>query len=79
MDPSVSAAQRMLAKVRDFVRDDLDDEERRLFAALVAPGIARAYDDDDTSGFGLVAWRAAAVPGSLVEALRDGGVRVVGL
>lgn len=75
----MSAAERMLEKVRDFVREELDDEERRLFAALVAPGVARAYGEDDASGFGLVEWRPSAVPSSLVDALRKDGVRVVGL
>lgn len=72
------AARRMLEKVKGFVAE-LDDEERSLFAALVAPGVARAYGTDETSGFGLVDWRPDAVPSSLVDALRAEGVRIVGL
>lgn len=73
------AAKRMLEKVKAFVSEQLDDEERPLFAALVAPGVASAYGADETSGFGLVEWRPDAVPGALVDALRAEGVRVVGL
>lgn len=75
----MSAAQRMLEKVKAFVSDELDDEERPLFAALVAPGVAHAYGADEASGFGLVEWRPDAVPDALVDALRAEGVRVVGL
>ena len=33
-----AAARRLLAKIRSFVADQLDDHEAALFAALVAPG-----------------------------------------
>lgn len=75
-----AAAQRLLAKIRTFVADQLDDDEAALFAALVAPGVARAYQDDDVQGFGSdVDWRPGALPDSLAEAVRDGGIRVEGL
>ena len=82
-DPA--AARRLLAKIRTFVADQLDDDEAALFAALVAPGVARAYQDDgggEVQGFGLgsdVDWRPGALPDSLAEAVRDGGIRVEGL
>ena len=79
-DTDRAAARRLLAKIRAFVADQLDDEEAALFAALVAPGVARAYQDDDVEGFGSdVDWRPGALPDSLAEAVRDGGIRVEGL
>ena len=75
-----AAARRLLAKIRAFVTDQLDDKEAALFAALVAPGVARAYQDDDVASFGSdVDWRPGALPDSLAQAVRDGGIRVEGL
>ena len=76
-----AAARRLLAKIRTFVADQLTDDEAALFAALVAPGVARAYQDDgEVQGFGSdVDWRPGALPDSLAEAVRDGGIRVEGL
>ena len=77
-----AAAQRLLAKIRTFVAEQLDDDEAALFAALVAPGVARAYEDDEDEvhGFGSdVDWRPGALPDSLAEAVRNGGIRVEGL
>jgi hypothetical protein len=78
--PGRDAADRLLVKVRAFVAERLDEEEAALFAALVAPGIARAYVEDDVVGFGAdVDWRPGALPDSLAEAVRSGGIRVEGL
>lgn len=72
-------AERLLDKVRGFV-DTLDDDERAVFAALVAPGVAQAYrSEDDVVGFGEVGWSPDALPESLVRVLREQGVRVEGL
>jgi len=73
------AAERLLAKLRVFVAEQLDEEERALFAALVAPGVARAYGEPEVEGFGVAGWSLSALPSSLVRALQDQGVRVVGL
>jgi hypothetical protein len=74
------AADRLLAKVREFVAEDLDDEEAALFGALVAPGIARAYEGEEVVGFDSeVDWRPGALPDSLAEAVRSRGIRVEGL
>ena len=79
----IEAARRLIEKIRRFVRDDLDDSERPLFATLVAPGVAQAYrevvPDDDVDGFGIVDWSPDALPRALVEALHRSDVRVVGL
>ena len=79
------AAERLLSKIRRFVAEELDDEEAALFAALVAPGVARAYEtetESDVVGFAGgsdVDWRPGALPESLAEAVRAGGIRVEGL
>jgi hypothetical protein len=70
------AADSLLRKIRTFVAEELDDEEAALFAALVAPGIAQAYQADEV---GDVDWHPRALPDSLAEAVRDGGIRVEGL
>jgi hypothetical protein len=77
MEPE--AAVRLIEKIRTFVADDLDEEERPLFAALLAPGVARAFDTVEVEGFEMVEWQPSALPRTLVDALRDAGVRVEGL
>jgi len=89
MTEDLDVARRLLAKLRTFVRTQLDDEESKMFASLLAPGVSLAYAErsDDVSGFASagssggpeVDWRPDALAGSLGEALREGGVRVVGL
>lgn len=73
------AAARLLEKLRVFVAEQLDEEERALFAALVAPGVARAYGEPEVEGFGVAGWSLSTLPASLVRALQDQDVRVVGL
>ena len=62
-----------------------------MFATLMAPGVLSAYVDggDEVTGFGVsgagtaagpeVDWRPSVLADALGEALREGGVRVVGL
>lgn len=73
-----AAADRLLAKIRTFVADELSDEEAALFAALVAPGVARAAPGADATGPD-GEWCPHALPDSLVAAVRAGGLRVEGL
>lgn len=75
---SAEAAGRLLDKLRSFVTDELDDDERALLAVLLAPGVALAYPEDEVVGFS-ADWRATALPEVLAEALRSGGIRVEGL
>jgi hypothetical protein len=76
----MDAADRLLEKIRRFVATELDDEERELFATLLAPGVALAHEpQDEVSGFAMTDWRPTALPESLGETLRRGGVRVEGL
>lgn len=80
------AADRLFAKLREFTAG-LDPEERALFSALVAPGVASAYDDasDDVTGFSLddeddiVMWSPQRLPDALADVIRDRDVRVEGL
>jgi hypothetical protein len=72
-----AAADSLLGKIRTFVAEELDDQEAALFAALVAPGVARAHRADGVVGD--VDWEPGALPDSLAEAVRDGGIRVEGL
>lgn len=78
MDPE--AATRLISKLRAFVIEALDDDERTLLAMLLAPGVDRAYADaDEVTGYGLEQRSAVPFPEALVDALRSSGVRVVGL
>jgi hypothetical protein len=70
VDPEI-AAQSMLAKLRDFMAQQLDAEERAMLAALLTPGIARAYVDREVEGFGLVDWLPETLPTALATALRQ--------
>ena len=80
-DPELrtDAAERMLDKLRGFVAG-LEPEERSLFAALVAPGIAAAWtgEDVEVEGFG-AAWSATQVHEHLRRAIRRQDVRIEGL
>ena len=73
------AATRLLAKIREFVAHELDEDERELFAALLAPGVAQAYDETEVAGFAAIDWSTKPFPEALTEALRDAGIRVTGL
>jgi len=70
-------ADRLLAKLRRFTAE-LDEDERAMLGALLAPGVAKAYEPEVT-GFEVVEWGPASLPGALAQALRDGGVGVTGL
>jgi len=54
-------------------------ESQLLLAALLAPGLARAWqDDEDVSGFGSVTWLPERLPEDLHRAVREQGLRVDG-
>ncbi len=71
------AVERLLAKLRRFVAEDLDDEERVVLAALLAPAVAAAYGGDELAGFGVTA--LAPLPDLLADAMQRAALRVVGL
>src|SRR4051794_24397266 len=74
-----AVAARLLDKLRAFV-GSLDDEERAVMAALLAPGVASAYTDPepDVVGFGKssVAWAPARLPDALTGRIRHQHLRV---
>jgi hypothetical protein len=85
-----AVAARLLEKLRVFV-GALDDEERAVMAALLAPGVASAYTgpelEPEVVGFGMNstpperdgaerAWSPERLPDSLTDRIRDQGVRI---
>ena len=75
-DPA-AAGGRLIDKLRDFA-GGLDDEERRLLAALLAPGIDAAWKEPaEVSGFGLE-WSPDTLPTHLADAIRNRDLRVEG-
>jgi hypothetical protein len=75
------ASERLIEKIRWFARERLDEQERALFGALLAPGIAAAYRDASTEveGFVLTDWAPGSIPEDLARSLREKGVRVSGI
>ncbi len=69
--------ERLLVKLRRFLADELDEEERVALGALLAPGIAAAYGDTEVSGFGTT--DLTPLHELLAEVLGRSGIRVVGL
>lgn len=77
-DDTMAAAERLIDKIRAFV-ERLDDLERPLMAALLAPGIDAAWSDDaeleaDT-GFEL-GWTPQHLPAHLCDAVQRADVRI---
>ena len=92
MSEDIEVARRLLAKLRSFVSNELDEAEGEMFASLLAPGVSLAFaegGDDEVAGFAGtgadvpgdpdVGWDRDALAGALSGALRASGVRVVGL
>lgn len=69
-----NAATRLLDKLKHFAAS-LDDEERELLAALLAPGVAAAYDE--VEGFG-TGWSMGTLPRHLADAIEGRGLRIEG-
>ncbi len=69
------AADRLLDKLKEFAAA-LDAEERALLAALLAPGVASAHEEEpEVEGF---AWRPGALPDHLADTIRSRDLRVEG-
>ena len=77
-ETATAAADRLLHKLREFAQS-LDDHERALLAALLAPGVTRALEEDDVEAYGLVEWLPERLPAALAEAIRGRNVRIEGL
>ncbi len=71
-----AASDRLLGKVREFVIRELDDEERALFARLLAPGVAAVFAEDEVAGFQMVEWPEDGISAALAAALARAGMRV---
>lgn len=54
-DAAAQTADSLLAKLRTFVREELDDDERAAFAVLLAPALVDLASGpaDDVAGFGV--------------------------
>lgn len=73
------AARALIVKVRDFAAT-LDDLERSLFAALLAPGVHAAWDESDDAGSAAgwsATWSADRLPAHLAAAVRDAELKIV--
>ena len=71
------AAERLLDKLRTFIQG-LDPDERLALAALIGPGIALAYRDDDVEGFAQ-SWEPSQLPEHLATMIRAKNLRIEGL
>jgi hypothetical protein len=72
------ATESLLEKMRSFI-GSLDEAERTAFAALIGPGVALAYrDEDDVEGFGST-WEPNRLPDHLAEMVRAHDLRIEGL
>jgi hypothetical protein len=73
-----SPETRALAKLRAFIRDGLEPDERIVVASLLAPAVAQAFDggDPEVEGFGVVEWKPT-LPETLADQIRGSGMKVV--
>lgn len=62
------AAATLLSKVREFI-ETLGDEERQVFAAMLAPAVTEAWEADEVAGFD--AWSPTRVQDHLHRAIRN--------
>lgn len=68
----------MLEKLSEFA-SHLDDDERAALHALLVPGIAGAFDDDEVAGHATTTWTPGALPDWLVAAIAERGLRIDGI
>ena len=69
-------AERLLEKLRRFIRDDLDERERAVMAVLVAPAIARANGTPDLTDTSPGKWDPAPLPDHLLRAMSAAAIRI---
>ena len=73
------AADRLIAKLRQFAEQDLDPDERAVLARLLAPGVSLAFDESEVEGFQMVDWPEDDLSSALAAALGRSRLRVEGL
>jgi hypothetical protein len=74
LDPAVASAA--LAKLRVFV-ESLDEDERAVVAALLAPAVAQAYaEEPEVVGFEAHDWLPTHLPEVLRDEVRTHGWRI---
>lgn len=74
LDPAVASAA--LGKLRVFV-ESLDDDERAVLAALLAPAVAQAYGEEaEVVGFTAQDWLPTRLPDVLADEVRSHGWRI---
>jgi hypothetical protein len=72
------AARRLVLKLRTFMANELDADERALFGALIIPGLSQALlDGDDVQGFAMTSWTPRDLPDALVIALQESSLRLL--
>ena len=74
-----AAAERLIAKIREFAQRDLDPDERALLARLLAPGVALVFDESEVEGFRMAEWPQDDLSTALAQALRSSPLRLEGL
>lgn len=74
---AIVVASELIDKVRRFA-DQLDPQERQMLAALLSPGIAAAYPDDDEVSLYSADWSITRLPEHLRIAIQDRSLRVEG-
>jgi hypothetical protein len=85
-EPVVSApdddavAARLIDKLRGFIAD-LEEDERAVMAALLAPGVASAYtptEEPEVVGFGMpeTPWQPERLPDALSDRIREQHLRI---
>lgn len=77
-DDRYDAARSMLEKLGRFA-SDLDEHERAALHAMLIPGVARAFREDEVRGHVATSWSPAALPEWLASAMSDLAIRLEGL
>lgn len=75
-DPDERAAHAVIDAIR-VVADTLDERQRGMLAALLAPGIAAAWNDPLDTPAGVPGWSPDRLLRHLVAAIRAADLRIV--
>ena len=75
-DAQREQVEQLIERLRAFIAE-LEPAQREAFAALLAPGIAAAFEEQETSGFARVGWLPDLLPDYLARVIRERGLRIV--